>query len=129
MQFHSALISASHAEELLSHSPTGRILEDAGQFNWMLSYLTDWDPVPLEEELLIGESHSQHSYDPLAISDRLCVLEEKVEAIYQMFLSWSQSYYWTPEWQEREQRADKQLEQGEYQTFESLEALLDELKG
>jgi hypothetical protein len=35
-----------------------------------------------------------------------------------------QSYFWTPEWQAGEDKADKELAEGEYKTFDSMDEML-----
>ena len=40
-----------------------------------------------------------------------------------------QAWFWTPEWQEREKEADRDLFVGRYRDFENLEDLLKDLHG
>ena len=36
-----------------------------------------------------------------------------------------QSYFWTPEWQEKEQSADEAIAEGKTQTFDTMDEMLD----
>ena len=38
-----------------------------------------------------------------------------------------QAYFWTPEWQKKEQEVDKALHKGEYKEFETVEELIRDL--
>jgi len=40
-----------------------------------------------------------------------------------------QAWFWSPEWQAKEREADKDLAAGDYQDFNKLEDLLEELHG
>ena len=39
-----------------------------------------------------------------------------------------QAWFWTPEWQEKEKQADKDLASGRFRNFDSLEDLLKDLQ-
>jgi hypothetical protein len=83
------------------------------------------------------ETRSPSSYDALALialTHRLAAMESKVtsiekklEAVYQLVLTMSQAYYWTPEWQAKEKRADYDIEHGRYKSFDDVEQLIKEL--
>ena len=40
-----------------------------------------------------------------------------------------QAWFWSPEWQEKEKQADRDLGAGEYKDFDRLEDLLKDLQG
>jgi AbrB family looped-hinge helix DNA binding protein len=40
-----------------------------------------------------------------------------------------QAWFWTPEWQVKEQKADQDLSSGDYRDFKNLEDLLKDLHG
>ena len=51
-----------------------------------------------------------------------------MNAIHDILLAWSQSYYWMPEWQGKERRADEQAQSGASKTFGAVEDLIEELQ-
>ena len=44
-----------------------------------------------------------------------------------MAINNTQAYYWTPEWQEGEKEADKDIREGRVLRFSTAEAMIDEL--
>lgn len=59
---------------------------------------------------------------------RMVRVEETLKTIQKVFLAFSQSYYWTPEWQAKEARADKEAALGKSRMFDSSEDLIADLK-
>ena len=54
-------------------------------------------------------------------------LEEIAQDTHRLVLMMSQSYYWTPEWQAKERRADEDEALGRSKVFESADDLIAEL--
>lgn len=61
------------------------------------------------------------------LSGRVENLEELVKESHKVILALSQTYYWTAEWQAKEERADEDEALGRAKRYESVEALLQEL--
>jgi len=62
------------------------------------------------------------------IYQKLEELEDKVQSVYELATMISQAYYWTPEWQKKEKRADEDVAKGRSKLFESAEDLIKELR-
>ncbi len=64
-------------------------------------------------------------------SEGLAVRVENLEGLvvesHKILLAFSQSYYWTPEWQEMEARADEAARLGLGKVYESVEDLIKDL--
>ncbi|MBI2020114.1 hypothetical protein HYS94_01720 [Candidatus Daviesbacteria bacterium] len=60
--------------------------------------------------------------------EKLTKLQATLESVHQIILTISQSYYWTPEWQAKEKRADEDARAGRSKQFKSAEELIRELK-
>jgi hypothetical protein len=64
-------------------------------------------------------------------SEGLAVRVENLEGLvvesHKILLAFSQSYYWTPEWQEMEARADEEARLGLGKVYESVEDLIKDL--
>lgn len=58
--------------------------------------------------------------------ERIAVGDVMVQAL---LVAAEQAYFWTPAWQEKERAADADVEAGRYETFDSMEALLDFVDG
>ena len=61
------------------------------------------------------------------LSKRLDDLEEPVKESHEILIAFSQSYYWTPEWQAKEARADEDLRLGRYKTYDDVEEFIKEM--
>ena len=62
-----------------------------------------------------------------SLSSKVQNLQDLLSESHQMLLSLSQSYYWTPEWQDKEDRADEDAKHGRSQRYDSVEDLIAEL--
>jgi hypothetical protein len=62
-----------------------------------------------------------------ALAGRMQALEALMEATHSLVLTMSQSYYWTPEWQAKEERADEDDILGRSKQYESVDELIREL--
>ena len=62
------------------------------------------------------------------LSKRLDDLEEPVKESHEILIAFSQSYYWTPEWQAMESRADEQARLGLGKVYDDVEELIEDLK-
>ncbi len=58
----------------------------------------------------------------------LRVVDRRVEMIPVSLIPKDQLWYWTPEWQKKEQEVDEALARGDFKEAESVEELLKELK-
>ena len=56
-------------------------------------------------------------------------LEKLVEDTYEIILAFSQSYYWTPEWQGMEARADEDRRLGRFKRYDDVEEFIREMNG
>lgn len=61
------------------------------------------------------------------LSGRVESLEELARESHKVILALSQAYYWTDEWQAKEERADEDDALGRAKRYESVAALLQEL--
>ena len=61
------------------------------------------------------------------LAQRLQIVEELLGEVHKMMLSLSQSYYWTPDWQAKEERADEDAAAGRSRRFESVDDLIRDL--
>lgn len=61
------------------------------------------------------------------LSGRVESLEELAKESHKVILALSQAYYWTAEWQAKEERADEDDALGRAKRYESVAALLQEL--
>lgn len=59
------------------------------------------------------------------LTNRLQTIEQRLEVIETE--AEAQAWYWSPEWQAAEQEADEELDRGEYDEFETVEAFVDSL--
>jgi antitoxin MazE len=53
---------------------------------------------------------------------------ERVELVPASLIPKDQLWFWTPEWQEKEREADKDIAEGRVKEFSSVEELLKDLK-
>lgn len=61
------------------------------------------------------------------LSAKVQVLEELLTEAHQLLMAFSQSYYWTPEWQAKEERADEDDLLGRSRRYHSVEDLIADL--
>jgi hypothetical protein len=61
------------------------------------------------------------------LTNKVQILEALMSESHQILLAFSQSYYWTPEWQAKEDRADEDAKLGRSQQYQSAEDLIAEL--
>ena len=61
------------------------------------------------------------------LSARVQTLEELVAESHKVILAFSQSYYWTPEWQVKEARADEDLRLGRFKQYDDAEDFIREM--
>lgn len=59
--------------------------------------------------------------------ERVEYMEHLLEDVSRMMLAMSQSYYWTPEWQAKEERADADAQLGRSQQYASVEDAIADL--
>ncbi|MDE2938773.1 MAG: hypothetical protein OXR67_07605 [Chloroflexota bacterium] len=63
------------------------------------------------------------------LTDQVRALEELVAESHKVILAFSQSYYWTPEWQAKEQRADEDERLGRFKQYDDVEEFIREMNG
>ncbi len=56
------------------------------------------------------------------------VIDDRAVLVPQKLIDKSQSYFWTKEWQAAEKQAEKDIQAGRVQTFETVEELIEELE-
>ena len=61
------------------------------------------------------------------LSDKVQSIERLLEDMNKMMLAMSQSYYWTPEWQAREERADADAALGRSKQYDCVEEMIADL--
>lgn len=61
------------------------------------------------------------------LADKINTIEEMVKESNEILVAFSQSYYWTPEWQEKEAQADEQARQGLGKIYDDVEELIRDL--
>ena len=61
------------------------------------------------------------------LSKRLDGLEEPVKESHAILIAFSQSYYWTPEWQAKEKRADEEARLGLGKVYDDVEEFIKEM--
>ncbi|MDE2684565.1 MAG: hypothetical protein OXI54_10525 [Chloroflexota bacterium] len=83
---------------------------------------------PVTENVESARSEIQALHQTVnELSDKVQVLEELVAEAHQVLTAFSQSYYWTPEWQAKEERADEDDRLGRSRQYESVEDLIADL--
>ena len=90
-------------------------------------FMNDWANLP--------DFVTSQQVDMLDLKREINVLNTKVSQLQRLIreqqkllLAFSQSYYWTTEWQEREHRAETQLREGEGTAYETAEDLIKHLR-
>lgn len=63
------------------------------------------------------------------LTDKVRELEELAAESHKIILAFSQSYYWTPEWQAKEERADEDEQLGRFKQYDDVEEFIREMKG
>lgn len=61
------------------------------------------------------------------LTDKVEAMEEMVKESNEILVAFSQSYYWTPEWQEKEARAEEQSRLGLGKVYDNVEELIEDL--
>ncbi len=61
------------------------------------------------------------------LADKLQAMEEMVKESNEILVAFSQSYYWTPEWQAKEARAEEDLRLGRFKTYDDVEEFIKEM--
>lgn len=79
-------------------------------------------------DFLAGQPDEPGMVSALRLLDkRVHKLETLLERVYDLALATSQAYYWTPEWQARERRADEDARLGRSTLYSSAEELIKDL--
>jgi hypothetical protein len=74
--------------------------------------------VPPEQEQVIQNALETLSQMETGVSAQTVVLDALRTAA-------EQTYFWTPEWQSKEQAADRAIAEGRVQTFDTMDQMLD----
>lgn len=74
--------------------------------------------VPLEQEQAIQDALETLSRMETGISAQTVMLDA-------LRIAAEQTYFWTPEWQAKEQAADQAIAEGRVQTFDTMDQMLD----
>jgi hypothetical protein len=74
--------------------------------------------VPPEQEQAIQDALETLSRMETGISAQTVVLNA-------LRIAAEQTYFWTPEWQAKEQAADQAIAEGQVQTFDTIDQMLD----
>jgi hypothetical protein len=74
--------------------------------------------VPPEQEQVIQNALETLSRMETGVSAQTVVLDALRTAA-------EQTYFWTPEWQSKEQAADRAIAEGRVQTFDTMDQMLD----
>ena len=78
--------------------------------------------VPPEQEQAIQDALEKLSRMETGVSAQTVVLDALRTAA-------EQTYFWTPEWQAKEQAADQAIAEGRVRTFDTMDQMLDFLDG
>ncbi len=107
-----------------------------GRRTWKQESLRDYFHMTWKEDEAPIQASSTGQITPFlfhwsepSIVARLAKLEEMVQDTHKLVLMISQAYYWTPEWQAKERRADEDEALGRSKVFESVDELIAELNG
>ena len=60
------------------------------------------------------------------LTSKVSSLEEMVKESNDILVAFSQSYYWTPEWQAKEAKANEDLRLGRFKQYEDVEDFIRE---
>jgi hypothetical protein len=74
--------------------------------------------VPPEQEQVIQNALETLSRIETGVSAQTVVLDA-------LRIAAEQTYFWTPEWQAKEQAADRAIAEGRVQTFDTMDQMLD----
>ncbi|CAI8028086.1 hypothetical protein GBAR_LOCUS16006 [Geodia barretti] len=61
------------------------------------------------------------------LTSKVNSLEEMVKESNEILVAFSQSYYWTPEWQAKEAQAEEEARLGLGKVYEDVEELIEDL--
>ena len=92
--------------------------------------MTTKNPITVEEKLdaaLLEIKALRETGEVLA--GKVQKLEKLVEDTYEIILAFSQSYYWTPEWQGMEASADEDRRLGRFKRYDDVEEFIREMNG
>ena len=62
------------------------------------------------------------------LTDKLEAMEEMVKESNEILVAFSQSYYWTPQWQAMEAQAEEDLRAGRFKQYDDVEDFIREMK-
>ena len=95
---------------------------------WFYSGLTPTSRPPSSEELEAARKQIETLQKTVdSLQGKVQSLEILLGECHQVLQSFSQSYYWTPEWQAKEARADEDAKLGRSQRYGSVEDLISDL--
>lgn len=90
--------------------------------------MTTKNPTSLEVKLDAALSEIEELKKQLkCLTDKAEAMEEMVKESNEILVAFSQSYYWTPEWQEKEARAEEDLREGRYRQYDDVEEFIKEM--
>ena len=72
--------------------------------------------VPIEQQNGVYQAMDYLQAEEIAVGDFI---------VQSLLTAAEQAYFWTPEWQEKEREADADLADGRFETFDSVDAMLD----
>lgn len=90
--------------------------------------MTTKNPTTLEEKLdsVLAEVDDLKS-QVRNLTEKLESIEEIAKESNEILVAFSQSYYWTPEWQKKEARAEEDLREGRYKQYDDVEEFIREM--
>ena len=91
--------------------------------------MTTKNPTSLEVKLDAALSEFDDLKRQLkSLAEKVEAIEEMVKESNEILIAFSQSYYWTQEWQEKEARAEEDLREGRYTQYDDVEEFIKEMK-
>ncbi len=91
--------------------------------------MTTKNPTSLEVKLDAALSEFDDLKRQLkSLAEKVEAIEEMVKESNEILVAFSQSYYWTQEWQEKEARAEEDLREGRYTQYDDVEEFIKEMK-
>ncbi len=92
--------------------------------------MTTKNPTPLAEKLDATLAEIQTLTKTVEqLTEKVKGLEEMVKESNDILVAFSQSYYWTPEWQAKEERADEDDRLGRFKKYDDVEEFIREMNG
>lgn len=90
--------------------------------------MTTKNPTSAEEKLdaALVELHNLNE-TVNELKEKVITLENLVTCSHDILIAFSQSYYWTPEWQAKEKRADEEARLGLGKVYDDVEELIKDL--